>query len=71
MRDQKRITRILKLIGNVWENNPDLRLCQLISNLFPRGDDIFYVEDEELERYLLRGTYENQKRKSNSKSKKA
>jgi len=51
MRDIKRINKILGLIKKIWKENPDLRLCQLIKNCF-NSDDIYYVEDEELERSL-------------------
>ena len=50
MRDPKRIPKMLKLIEGIWEANPDLRLCQLIANVIP--DDIYYVEDDQLERAL-------------------
>jgi len=51
MRDPKRINRISKLIGKIWRKNPDLRLCQLIGNCFPAGNN-YYREDDELERRL-------------------
>ncbi len=51
MRDSKRITKILTLIERIWKNNPNLRLTQLIQNCFGTGD-IYYFEDEELERRL-------------------
>ena len=47
MRDPKRITIILEQIRKIWEQNPDLRLCQLIGNL-QLPVDKYYVEDEEL-----------------------
>lgn len=46
------IGRILKLIGKIWKKNPDLRLCQLIGNLFVGTGDLYYVEDDRLERIL-------------------
>jgi hypothetical protein len=56
MRDQKRIPRILKLVGKVWRLNPDWRLGQLISNLLgPGPQDVFYFEDDSLEMALERG----------------
>jgi uncharacterized protein YihD (DUF1040 family) len=51
MRDPKRIKRILELIQNIWEQHPDLRLCQLIGNVFP-GDN-YHIEDDDLEKQLL------------------
>ena len=46
MRDPERIPRILELISFIWERNPDLRLCQLIGNCFPSGDNYFREDDE-------------------------
>ena len=56
MRDPKRIVRILKLIGEIWRKNSDLRLCQLIGNCFEYGDN-YYKEDDKLEE-RLRAKYE-------------
>jgi len=55
MRNPKRIKRILKQIEDIWEANPDLRLCQLIGNCFAAGDH-YYKEDSDLEK-ALRETY--------------
>lgn len=41
------IDEILKLISEIWHNNPDLRLCQLIGNCFTKGD-LYHIEDSEL-----------------------
>ena len=43
-RDPARIKPMLELIEKVWVENPDLRLCQLIGNCFPAGDN-YYRED--------------------------
>ena len=40
------------LIGVIWKDNPDLRLCQLIGNVAPY--DNYYVEDDDLEDRLKR-----------------
>lgn len=45
MRDLKRIGLILDRLKQVWEEYPDLRLCQLICNVWP---DPYYVEDDQL-----------------------
>ena len=45
MRDPKRIVRILKLVGEIWIKDPNMRLCQLIQNCFGT-DDIYYKEDD-------------------------
>ncbi len=47
MRGTKRIKQILKLIEEIWEKSPDLRLCQLIGNCFEPGDN-YHVEDDVL-----------------------
>ena len=57
MRDPKRIDRILKKLKKAWEQSPDLRLCQLITikaaSVNPHNHpDLFYVEDEDLEKKL-------------------
>lgn len=56
MRNPKRIARILRLIKKIWTKHPNLRLCQLIGNCFPAGDN-YYKEDKDLEK-RLRETYE-------------
>ena len=56
MREIARIPRLLKLIYDVWSKNPDLRLCQLIGNCFPSGDN-YYKEDDELEK-KIKETYD-------------
>ena len=50
MRDPKRIKRLMYLIEDIWEHNPDLRLCQLIGNVAPY--DNYHVEDDDLEKRL-------------------
>ncbi len=53
MRDKKRIKRLLKLIEEIWNKNPDLRLCQLIENVVHHDDNcIYHVEDDDLEKKL-------------------
>ncbi len=53
MRDKKRIKRILKKLEKVWMASSDLRLGQGLENLArARGIDLFYLEDDELERLL-------------------
>ena len=47
MRDPKRIPKILKEIEKIWEENPDLRLGQLIANVVDESA-IYFVEDEYL-----------------------
>ena len=46
MRDKNRIPKILKQLQVIWEQNPDLRLGQLITNLInTRDTDVYYMED--------------------------
>lgn len=52
MRDPDRIERILSLLEKVWKCEPDQRLCQLLSNALYPKNDIFYVEDDDLEAQL-------------------
>ena len=51
-RDPKRIKRIVKLLEKRWEAVPDWRLGQLLMNCTFAGEDLFYLEDDELEERL-------------------
>jgi hypothetical protein len=49
LRDPKRIHQILSLLEEYWEANPDLRLCQIISNLTRNTNfstDSYYLDDD-------------------------
>lgn len=59
MRDPTRIDRILSLISEIWKNNSDLRLCQLIENCL-LSHCIYYKEDDALE-HSLKNFYLKQK----------
>lgn len=63
MRDPKRISRALLLLGRIWIKNPDLRLCQLIDNVSP-GDN-YHVEDDDLEK-RLKLTYLSEENEGNT-----
>lgn len=52
-RNPERIDVLLGLLGDVWKDQPDLRLGQLIISLTPVGRDPFYLEDDELETILI------------------
>jgi uncharacterized protein YihD (DUF1040 family) len=53
LRNPKRIERILKKLGKLWEECSDLRLGQALENFArAKGIDLFYLEDEDLERGL-------------------
>lgn len=50
MRDPKRIPKILERLRVIWEQNPDMRLGQLIENVFPNTEfdyiSAYFLEDE-------------------------
>lgn len=54
MRNPDRIKRILNKIEAIWVNEPDTRLGQMLVNFAPPRlqNDIFYFEDDELEKEL-------------------
>jgi len=53
MRDINRIYDIVVKIQDMWEHYSDQRLGQLIENyLVKDGEDLFYIEDEELSQRL-------------------
>jgi uncharacterized protein YihD (DUF1040 family) len=45
MREISRIPEVLRTIHEIWVRYPDLRLMQLIGNVF-RGDS-YYLEDDD------------------------
>ncbi len=54
-RDPARIPEMLRLLEQVWQKQPDLRLCQLLVNhVRPTSPcpEIYYVEDDVLLRRL-------------------
>ncbi len=54
MRDVSRIPRIISVLEDIWRRVPKWRLGQLIENIkaFSGKDDLFYVEDDEMENIL-------------------
>lgn len=52
MREKDRIDRILNRINELWHDNPDLRLMQLLMNALNLNQDPYYVEDDILEKRL-------------------
>jgi len=50
-RDPNRIPLILERLRKIWEKRPELRLGQLIENVFPNTPydfiTAYYIEDEE------------------------
>lgn len=47
MRDIGRIDKVLKEVGEVWKQVPDLRLGQLLLNVL-QDPALYYVEDDQL-----------------------
>ena len=47
MRDPNRIDNVLAAVGDVWKQYPDLRLGQLLVNVYP-SMVLYYKEDEDL-----------------------
>lgn len=58
MRDPKRIDEMLDLLRQIWSQEPDLRLGQLVYNAArmrtPEISDIYNIEDAVLRKGLLR-----------------
>jgi hypothetical protein len=46
---------MLALLRKVWATDPDLRLMQLLGNVYGSGRE-YYIEDEDLEK-ALRASY--------------
>lgn len=65
-RTQKHIKNVLSKVEELWLKYPELRLCQLISNLHGVGNhewqDIFFTEDAHLIAIIEKEieNYENQ-----------
>jgi hypothetical protein len=53
MRDPNRIVNYLNVIAQVWAIHPDLRLGQLILNVFPNDKVLYNIEDDELVRQIV------------------
>lgn len=47
MRDIGRIDKVLKEVGEVWKQVPDLRLGQLLLNVL-QDPALYYAEDDQL-----------------------
>jgi len=60
VRDPKRIRKMLIALEGMWQDMPDMRLGQLIQNIYTvgapgsgmPGPDLFYVEDDEFMKRL-------------------
>ena len=67
MRDPERIKRILDELEEFWQEVPDWRLGQLISNIVGNDAFIFHIEDDDFEARLqawLRDTRGHSERKN-------
>ena len=51
MRDPKRISKVLEVLQQLWEQYPDFRFGQLLVNL-PFESDPFFMEDDEMIKFL-------------------
>jgi len=51
VRDPKRIKKVLVRLAKIWSKHPDMRLGQLLENVFPNTDrdyiSAYHIEDEE------------------------
>lgn len=56
MRDKNRISRILRILEEIWDRNPDQRFGQLLINLGVVKDDFdtLHVEDDLMEQHLMK-----------------
>ncbi len=55
MRDPARISRVLRLLEELWKRQPDLRLTQLVVNAADTGvpcPELYQLEDDALEKNL-------------------
>lgn len=55
MRDPARIDPILAKLGELWHQNPDLRLTQLLVAVTATGErmpNFFYTEDDKVDRSI-------------------
>lgn len=52
-RDNQHRSEILGFIADVWRLAPELRLCQLLGNLFPAKNDLYFMEDDDLLKRLI------------------
>ena len=62
MRDPKRIQPFCNQLADMWRTVPDWRFGQLIVNVlrafYETGQDLFFIEDEELLRFIQKIFYE-------------
>jgi uncharacterized protein YihD (DUF1040 family) len=51
MRDPERISEILNELKSIWNSFPDLRLGQMLLNVF-NDQELYYVEDKDLIKHI-------------------
>jgi len=56
-RNPDRIDGLLRLVGEIWRKNPDLRLTQLILNVHPGAPHPVYGMEDDVLRDALKATY--------------
>lgn len=52
---------VLQALRRLSDQNPQLRICQLIGNVLPAFSDFYYIEDSELLEHL--NHFENNRQK--------
>lgn len=64
MRDPKRINDFCNKLAQIWHEVPDWRFGQFMINMITKaeydGDDVFYMEDEELLKMMEKYFKENE-----------
>jgi len=68
MRNSNRINRVLNLIKEIWDKNPDLRLFQLLGNPLS-AEDHYYLEDDILENTLKKYYKKTEEKNDNQNNK--
>lgn len=48
MRDPKRIEVIMNKLEKIWKKHPDMRFCQMFSNILLEDEIPYYLEDDTL-----------------------
>jgi uncharacterized protein YihD (DUF1040 family) len=60
MRNNEHISHVLKELQKIWEENPDLRLGQMLLNAVDQDDiALFFTEDDELISIMKTKIYSN------------
>lgn len=61
-RDPERIEKVINLLKTYWDENPDLRLGQILENIAGVSyESCFYMEDQIVINYLIKQLEEKKK----------